>query len=275
MDIVEQVRQNLKDALRYIRDRVVGDIELGMILGSGLGHVVDAVESPKVFSYDDIPHFPHSTVEGHTGNLVIGKLGDKRVAVMQGRFHYYEGYTSAGIATPIRVLHGLGAKALVVTCAAGGMRSDFSAGDVMAITDHVNMLGTNPLVGPNDPEMGPRFVDMSEAYDREFLETARAAAKDLKIDLREGVYVSVLGPSYETPAELRFLSTIADAVGMSTVPEVIVARHLGMRVLGLALITNIPNAKHKTSHDEVLATAQKSSEKFSRLVVNIVQNIKL
>lgn len=274
MDKVEQVRQNVNDALRYIKDRTTGEVDVGIILGSGLGKLADAVEYPSIFAYNDIPHFPKPTTEGHAGNLVIGNLSGKRVAIMQGRFHYYEGYTSVGVSFPVRVLRGLGAKVLIVTCAAGGLRSDLMAGDIMAIVDHVNCMGTNPLVGPNDNEIGPRFVDMSQAYDEGLLDVARSAAAEKNIELKEGVYVAVLGPTYETPAEIRFLSTVADAVGMSTVPEVIVAKHAGMRVLGLAVITNVPGKKHDISHEEVLTEAKKSSDKLIELIISVLKGIK-
>jgi len=273
MDLVEQIRQNLKETLRYLSDRTVGSVDYGIILGSGLGRLVDVMEASKIFPYEEIPHFPRPTIEGHAGNLVIGKLAGKRVAVMQGRFHYYEGYTSVGISFPIRVLRGLGAKTLIVTCAAGGLRPHFKQGDIMAITDHVNFMGVNPLVGPNDDELGPRFVDMSEAYDPGLLKAVKSAAAQEGIDLREGVYVGVMGPSYETPAETRFLSTVGDAVGMSTVPEVIVARHSGMSVMGLGVITNVSNAEHKVSHEEVLIEAQKASDKLIGLIIKVLENI--
>jgi purine-nucleoside phosphorylase len=273
MDIVEQVRQNLKDTIRYIADRTSAAAEVGVILGSGLGAVVDSVHNAKVFPYRELPHFPKSTIEGHAGNLAIGSLSGKRVAIMQGRFHYYEGYTSTGIAFPIRVLQSLGIKTLIVTCAAGALNSQFKAGDIMAITDHVNLMGNNPLVGPNDDEFGPRFVDMTEAYNGSLLCAARDVAKEQEIELREGVYVGVLGPSYETPAEIGFLGTIGDAVGMSTVPEVIVARHAGIDVLGLAAITNSPNHDQAISHDEVLASAQQSSKLMSMLIIDILGRI--
>ncbi|HZD58946.1 MAG TPA: purine-nucleoside phosphorylase [Anaerolineae bacterium] len=272
MDLVEQVRQNLKEALRHINGTVNG-ADIGIILGSGLGRLVDAVEGPKIFPYDDIPHFPRSTTKGHAGNLVVGELAGKKVAIMQGRFHFYEGYTSAGISFPIRILKGLGVNKLIVTCAAGGLRPDLRQGDIMAITDQINLMGVNPLIGPNDDELGPRFVDMTEAYDSGLLATARAIAAQEGIDLRGGVYVGVLGPSYETPAEIRLLSTFADAVGMSTVPEVIVARHSGMRVLGFAIITNVPGSERKLSHDEVLTQAQKSSDKLLKLIIGTLENI--
>lgn len=273
MDIVEQVRQNLKDALRYIKDRTTGTVDIGIILGSGLGSLVDSIENPQVFPYNEIPHFPKSTTQGHAGNLVIGKLAGKRVAIMQGRFHLYEGYTSSGIAFPIRVLNGLGADTVIVTCAAGGLRTDLNAGDIMAITDYVNLMGTNPLIGPNDEQFGPRFVDMSEAFDKGLLDVVKNAAQEEGINLKEGVYVAVLGPSYETPAEIKFMRTIGDAVGMSMVPEVIVARHLGMKVLGLAVITNTPQAKHKLSHEEVLVAAQKASDELIKLILRALEDM--
>lgn len=273
MDLIEQIRQNLKEALRYINDRVYGEVDVGIILGSGLGDLVDAVEEPSILPYSEIPHFPRATTKGHVGNLVIGTIAGKRVAIMQGRFHYYEGYTSAGVSFPVRVLKGLRAKTLIVTCAAGGLRPGLKPGDIMAITDQVNMMGTNPLVGPNDEECGPRFVDMTDAYNSRLLSIADNAAAQEGIDLKKGVYVGVLGPPYETPAEVRFLSTIADAVGMSTVPEVIVARYLGIDVLGLAVITNTPDAHYNVSHEEVLAEAQRSSGKLIKLMLRVLQNL--
>lgn len=271
MDLTEQIRQNTKDIIRFLTDRTVGKVDIGVVLGSGLGELADEVEYPKVFAYNEIPHFPKSTTQGHAGNLVVGMLAGKRVGIAQGRFHYYEGYTSAGVSLPVRILHGLGAKILIVTCAAGGLRADLRAGDLMAITDHVNMMGVNPLVGQNDDSLGPRFVDMSEAYDKGLLRLAKDASKKEGVDLKEGVYIAMLGPTYETPAEARFLSKIGDAVGMSTVPEVIVARYLGMRVLGIAVITNTHDAKHKLSHSEVLAEAHKASKKLIRLIKDILQ----
>lgn len=273
MDLIEQVRLNIKDALKFLTDRTDGGVDVGIVLGSGLGRLVDTVECPKVFAYSEIPHFPKSTTQGHAGNLVIGTIADKKVAIMQGRFHYYEGYTSAAVSFPIRVLGDLGVKILIVTCAAGSLRLDLKVGDVMAITDHVNLMGVNPLIGPNDDEAGPRFVDMSEAYDKNLLKIAEDSARGEGIDLKKGVYVALTGPTYETPAEVRFLSAIGNAVGMSTVPEVIVANYLGMRVLGLAVITNMPEAKHKLSHDEVLVEAQRASDKLIKLIIDILDKV--
>jgi purine-nucleoside phosphorylase len=275
MDIIEQVRQNIKDTLRYITDRTTGGAQVGIILGSGLGGVVDAVQGQRVFPYSDLPHFPKSTTEGHAGNLVLGTLSGKRVALMQGRFHYYEGYTSAGIAFPIRVLRALGIKVLIVTCAAGALNSDYKTGDIMAITDHVNLMGNNPLAGSNDNEIGPRFLDMTEAYDKSLLNVAESASRERGIDLKKGVYAGVLGPSYETPAEVRFLSTIADAVGMSTVPEVTVARHSGISVLGLAVITNTQNHDRGISHQEVLDAARRSSDMLSGMIIDVLERISI
>ncbi|MDI6815987.1 MAG: purine-nucleoside phosphorylase [Actinomycetota bacterium] len=273
MELVEQLRRNLKETLRYIKERVAGTVDIGIILGSGLGGLVDEVENAKSFTYDELPHFPRPTTEGHFGNLVIGMLAGKRVAVMQGRFHYYEGYTSAGISYPVRVLSGLGAKTLIVTCAAGGLNQDFTQGDIMAIKDHINMMPTNPLVGANDDEIGPRFLDMTEAYNSEYLALARRVSETEGIPLKEGVYVGLLGPAYETPAEIKYYSTMADAVGMSTVPEVLTARHAGLDVLGFAVITNVSGGQHKVSHEEVITAAQKSSESLIRLIIKVLEKM--
>ncbi|MEW5705420.1 MAG: purine-nucleoside phosphorylase [Actinomycetota bacterium] len=272
MDIIEQVRQNTKDATKFIKDRIVGEFDIGIILGSGLGKLVEGVQQAEVLPYSEIPHFPKSMVPGHAGNLVLGNLAGKSVAIMQGRFHYYEGYTSAGVTFPIRILKGLGVKKLIVTCAAGGLRADLQAGDIVEIIDHINLMGTNPLVGPNDEELGPRFLDMCGAYDKELREIAQAVARQQGINLKKGVYVSVLGPTYETPAELRFLSSIADLVGMSTVPEVIMARYLGIRVLGLAVVTNVPDKGCNISHEEVLKEAEKASDKLIKLIIGFLSH---
>jgi len=273
MELVEQLRRNLKETLRYLKERVAGTVDIGIILGSGLGGLVDEVENAKRFTYDELPHFPRPTTEGHFGNLVIGMLAGKRVAVMQGRFHYYEGYTSAGISYPVRVLSGLGAKTLIVTCAAGGLNRDFAQGDIMAIRDHVNMMPTNPLMGANDDEIGPRFLDMTEAYNSEYLALAHRVSEAEGIPLKEGVYVGLLGPAYETPAEIKYYSTMADAVGMSTVPEVLIARHAGLDVLGFAVITNVSGGRHTVSHEEVIAAARKSSESLVRLIIKVIEKM--
>jgi len=238
--------------------RTVYRPRIALILGSGLGGLADAVEQPVCLPYTDLPNWPVSTVQGHKGQLVFGLLEGKEVVVMQGRAHYYEGYSMSQVTLPVRVFQRLGVDTLLVTNAAGGVNQNFSPGDLMLITDHLNLIGmagNNPLRGPNLDEFGPRFPDMSRVYDRGLLELARQAAVKHAITLREGVYVGLSGPSFETPADLRFLKAIgADAVGMSTVPEVTVARHGGMRVLGISGISNKANLDGDTltTHQEVL-----------------------
>lgn len=238
--------------------------KIGLILGSGLNPLARSVEGGITIPYGEIPHFPAATVQGHIGRLIIGWLEGQIVAVMQGRAHYYEGYSMAEVTFPVRVMQVLGVESLIVTNAAGGLNPEFQAGDVMLITDHINLIGMaglNPLRGPNLDEFGPRFPDMSEAYDRHLQELARQVATEANVPLREGVYICLAGPSFETPADLRFLRLIgADAVGMSTVPEVTIARHGGTRVLGLSGISNVavmegvPPAE--TTHEEVLEAGQ-------------------
>ncbi|MBO8168246.1 MAG: purine-nucleoside phosphorylase [Thermoanaerobacteraceae bacterium] len=249
---------------------------IGLILGSGLGVLAEEIANAKKYAYEDIPHFPVSTVEGHAGQLVCGDLGGKTVIAMQGRFHYYEGYSLTEVTYPVRVMRELGIETLIITNAAGGINPEFKAGDLMLIADHINLMGANPLRGPNVDRQGPRFPDMTEAYAPELRELARQIAGELGYSLQEGVYVAVFGPSYETSAEIRFLRTIgADAVGMSTVPEVIVARHAGIKVLGISCITNMAaGLGHKPlSHDEVMETAEKTKSKFSKLVHEVVRRI--
>jgi purine-nucleoside phosphorylase len=245
-------------------------------LGSGLGALADAVQADASLPYDDIPHFPSPTVEGHHGRLFVGTLEGRAVAVLQGRAHFYEGRSMAEVAFPVRVLRALGAQTLIVTNAAGGLNRHFRAGDLMVIADHINFMGTNPLVGPNEEELGPRFPDMSEPYDRELIALAEAAALELGIPLRKGVYIGVTGPSYETPAELRMMARWgADAVGMSTVHEVITARHMKMRVLAISAITDMATGEghEKVTHEDVLAAAKRVEPEFVRLVRRIVQRL--
>lgn len=249
--------------------------QISVILGSGLGSLADEVDVDQVIPYEDIPDFPVSTVPGHAGYLILGSLLGKKVVVMKGRFHYYEGYPMERIALPIRVLNALGAKALIVTNAAGGLNPDFDPGDVMLITDHINMMGANPLMGPNDAEIGPRFPDLTYAYPPDLQALALNVAERNKITLRQGVYVAVHGPSFETKAERRFLRVAGgDAVGMSTVPEVIVAHHAGMRVLGFSAVTNIATGEPDQppdSHDHVLKMAQVAGEKLVTLVRQVIK----
>jgi purine-nucleoside phosphorylase len=249
--------------------------KLGVILGSGLGSFADGIENPTAIAYSDLPDFPHSSVVGHSGRLVLGTRGGVPIVAMQGRVHFYEGYQPWQVAFPARVLCRLGIKALLVTNAAGGIKAGFKAGDLMAMTDHLNLSGYNPLVGKNDDTLGPRFPDMSHAYDPQLLEVLRGAAKKEKVALREGVYVCLSGPSYETPAEIRMLRTLgADAVGMSTVPEVLVASHMGVKVAGISCITNLAAGigTHKLSHEEVSQTADMVKDVFTRLLARFLDD---
>ena len=236
------LREQIDESIVYIRKHTKVRPEIGIILGTGLGGLVSEIRKEIVLDYDEIPHFPISTVESHHGKLIFGKLAGKKIVAMQGRFHYYEGYTMQQVTFPVRVMSyklGLGVKTLLISNAAGGMNPEFRRGDLMLINDHINLQGDNPLIGPNDDELGPRFPDMSEPYSRELIKLAEKIAMDLKINVQRGVFVAVQGPNLETRAEYKFLRGIgADAVGMSTVPETIVAVHMGMRVLGISIITD-------------------------------------
>lgn len=264
-EIAEKVRKQIK-----IQPQV------GMILGSGLNGLADSVQKPVFIPYSDLPNFPISTVHGHVGRFVIGELEGKPVMVMQGRIHYYEGYTMGQITLPVRVMQRLGIPSLFVTNAAGGVHPDFAPGDVMLITDQLNLMGMsglNPLMGPNLDEIGPRFPDMSMAYDREYFDLARKVARENGIKLQEGVYAGLSGPSFESPADLRFLRLAgADAVGMSTVPEVIIARHGGMRVLGLSGISNKANLDGSTitTHEEVIEAGKIITPKIEKIVRGVL-----
>jgi purine-nucleoside phosphorylase len=227
-----------QEAADYLSSRIIGHPETAIILGSGLGSLADQIEEAVVIPYAEIPHFMHSTATGHKGNLICGKLGQKQVLAMQGRFHYYEGYSMQQVTFPIRVMKLLGIKNLLVSNAAGGINNTFKVGDMMIIRDHINMM-PNPLIGPNNELFGTRFPDMTRAYDRDFIRLVEEIADSLQIRLKKGVYVGLTGPSFETPAEYAFYGKVGgDAIGMSTVPEVIVARHAGIRVFGMSVITN-------------------------------------
>jgi purine-nucleoside phosphorylase len=262
-----------------IRSKVADLPRVGLILGSGLGGLADTVENATIIPYDQLPNWPVSTVIGHSGRLVVGPLEGQQVMVMQGRTHYYEGYSMSHIGFPIRVMQRLGIEILVVTNAAGGVNQNFQPGDVMLITDHLNLIGMgglNPLRGPNIEELGPRFPDMSQVYDRELCDFARQEAKERDILLREGVYVSLAGPSFETPADLRYLSGIgADAVGMSTVPEATVAHHGGTRVLGFSGITNKANLDGSTitTHEEVLEAGERIVPQLLALIRGVLRRL--
>ncbi|MGE5775194.1 MAG: purine-nucleoside phosphorylase [Chloroflexota bacterium] len=269
--------EQIDQAADAIRKRTSYRPRVGLILGSGLNSLADSVKEPDILPYADLPNWPVSTVEGHVGQLVIGELEGQPVLVMQGRIHFYEGYSMSQITLPVRVMLRLGLEMMFVTNAAGGVNPDFAPGDVMLITDHLNlvgMTGANPLMGPNIDELGPRFPDMSQAYDRKLMETARQVAGKENISLREGVYCALSGPSFEGPADLRFLRIAgADAVGMSTVPEVIVARHGGMRVLGFSGISNKANLDGSTvtTHQEVIEAGKVITPKMEKIIRGVLR----
>lgn len=266
----------LRESVDFIKRKAGFRPEIGLILGSGLGIIAAEVEDRKTIHYAEIPNFPISTVEGHEGQLVFGHLAGKQVMLMQGRFHFYEGYSIEQVVFPVRVMHMLGIQTLIVTNAAGGVNQNFAAGDLMLITDHINMMGANPLIGPNYDDLGPRFPDMSEAYNKELLGIAEKVAGSEGLNYQKGVYVGLTGPSYETPSEIKYLRVIGgDAVGMSTVPEVIVANHAGMKVLGISCITNMAAGvlPKKLSHDEVMETADRVRDQFITLVKGILKEV--
>ncbi len=270
------LRQQIDHAAADVRGKTQLRPTVAIILGSGLGALADHIEAEVVVPYAEIPGFPRSTVEGHAGRLILGHLEGKPVVAMQGRVHFYEGYTQADVVFPLRVMHALGTGTLFVSNAAGGINREWYRGDLMVITDHINFTGSNPLIGPNDPALGPRFPDMSQAYDPQLIALAEGAALAEGIPLRKGIYVGVHGPSYETRAELRMLGGWgADAVGMSTVPEVIAARHLGMRVLGITAITDMVTGEQvlPVTHDEVIRAAEEIEPKFIRLVRRIMRDL--
>lgn len=270
------LKQQIEQAVSVVRARVSLAPQVAIILGSGLGALAGEIRADAVIPYGEIPGFPRSTVEGHAGNLIIGRLEGKAVAAMQGRAHLYEGYSLAEVVFPVRVMRALGARVLLVSNAAGGINRLWSSGDLMIIADHINFMGSNPLMGPNDPDLGPRFPDMSRAYALELIALAERAALAEGIAVRKGVYAGVHGPSYETPAELRMLRGWgADAVGMSTVPEVIAARHMGVQVLGISAITDMATGEQiKTvTHEDVIAVAREIEPKFIRLVKRIVREM--
>jgi purine-nucleoside phosphorylase len=266
----------LQETLAAIREHTSEIYPIGIILGTGLGGLVKEIDERLEIDYADIPHFPLSTVESHQGKLIFGKLGGKNVVAMQGRFHYYEGYTMQQITYPERVMKMLGVETLLVSNACGGMNPFYRRGDVMLIADHINLLGDNPLIGKNADEFGPRFPDMSEAYSKELIALAERIALENKIHVHKGVFVAVPGPNLETRAEYRFLRGIgADAVGMSTVPECIVANHMGMKVLGISIITDecFPDALKPVSLEEVIAAANEAEPKMSLIMKEVVKSL--
>lgn len=270
--------ERIEEAADVVRDRIDVVPDVAVILGTGLGGLAERIESPVAIGYADIPGFPLSTVESHTGRLLCGKLSGRAVVAMQGRFHRYEGYSLQQVTFPVRVMRALGARALVVSNACGGMNPLWQLGDLMLIADHINLLGDNPLIGPNDERLGPRFPDMSDAYDVTLRAIARSEATRRGITLREGVYVAVTGPNLETKAEYRMLRGLgADVVGMSTVPEVIVAVHAGMRVLGLSIITDLclPDALEPASVERIIAVARDAEPRLTALIAAVLERAAL
>ncbi|MED4532281.1 purine-nucleoside phosphorylase [Metabacillus fastidiosus] len=266
----------IQETVSYLLSKYKITPKIGLILGSGLGILADEIENAVKVPYDQIPNFPVSTVEGHAGQLVFGKLMGADVVAMQGRFHFYEGYSMEKVTFPVRVMKELGVEILIVTNAAGGINESFEPGDLMIITDHINNMGTNPLIGPNDAKLGVRFPDLSEAYNKELRKIAKEVSMELNINIQEGVYVANTGPTYETPAEIRALRILGgDAVGMSSVPEVIVARHSNIKVLGISCISNMAAGilDQPLSHDEVIETTEKVRENFLNLVKRTVEKI--
>jgi purine-nucleoside phosphorylase len=283
MEELYPLRQQVEVAAATVRQAMGEDLQpaVGLVLGSGLSSLAEEVADPVVLDYHDIPNFPQSTISGHAGRLVMGTLQGKQLVVMQGRTHYYEGYSIQQVTLPIRVLRLLGVDTLILTNAAGGLNPGFQAGDLMLIVDHINLLGmagVNPLRGPNDPQWGPRFPDMSRAYDRQLRSLTEKVAQEAGLPLQQGVYICLAGPTFETPADARFLRLIgADAVGMSTVPETIVARHGGMRVLGISGISNMVvdqvDTEGEASHEEVLEAGRALVPRLSTLIRGVLARL--
>ncbi len=264
----------IEETLTYLKKHITTSPETAIILGTGLGNLVNDIEVELEIPYDRIPHFPVSTVEGHSGKFILGKLGGKEILAMQGRFHFYEGYSMQQVTFPIRVMKALGIKTLFVSNAAGGINPTFEIGDLMMITDHINRFPEHPLRGKNHNELGPRFPDMSDAYSRRLRTLAKTIAQELGINLKEGVYVGTSGPTYETPAEYRFFRIIGgDAVGMSTVPEVIVAKHTGMEVFAISVITDlgVEGLVEEVSHEEVQRAALAAQPKMTAIMRTLIQ----
>jgi purine-nucleoside phosphorylase len=266
----------IHNSVEYLKKATDFQPEIGIILGTGLGGLVDEIKTEKSISYKDIPNFPVSTVEGHQGKLIFGLLGNKKVIAMQGRFHFYEGYTMSQIVFPIRVMKFLGINKLIVSNASGGVNPNFEIGDIMIINDHINLFPTNPLIGPNIEELGTRFPDMSDAYDENLIALAKSLSKNLNIKTVNGVYAGLTGPTLETPAEYSYIRKIgADAVGMSTVPEVIAARHMQIPCFGLSIITDlgVPGKIVKVTHQDVQNVASKAEQNLTKLIKKLLESI--
>jgi purine-nucleoside phosphorylase len=273
---MSDLKRKIIESVKYVEKQLKSEPTIGIILGTGLGGLADEIKKKTTIDYGDIPHFPLSTVESHHGKLILGNLGGKNVVAMQGRFHFYEGYSMEQITLPVRVMKFLGAKVLIVSNAAGGLNPNFRRGDIMMIVDHINLLGQNPLIGPNDDSIGPRFPDMSEPYSKELIGIAMQAALDDKIRVERGVFAAMTGPSLETRAEYRFLRQIgADAIGMSTVPEDIVAVHMGMKVCGFSVITDecFPDSLVPADVNEIIRVAKETEPKLTKLMKAVVERI--
>ena len=275
-NIIEQARNQRAEAASFIKERLPIEPEYLLILGTGLGQLAEEMTVELELPYEEIPHFPVSTVESHAGKLLMGNLGGKSVMAMQGRFHYYEGYSMNQIVFPVRIAKMLGIQTLLVSNACGGLNPNYERGDIMLINDHINFLGDNPLIGPNDPNLGPRFPDMSQPYTERLLSTAKQVALDEDIKIHQGVYLAVSGPMLETKAEYRYMRQLgADVVGMSTVPEVIAAIHMSMEVLGISVITDecFPDSLEPVSLDDVLEAAAMAEPHLTRIVVGVLERL--
>lgn len=266
----------IKETVAFIKEKVNFDPEIGIVLGTGLGGLISEIKIEKTLSYEEIPNFPVSTVESHSGELIFGTIGGKKVVVMRGRFHFYEGYSLQEVTFPIRVFKLLGVEKLLISNASGGVNPAYEIGEIMIINDHINLFPGNPLIGPNLDELGPRFPDMSDPYDKEMIATAINVAKDLGIRVAQGVYLGLTGPTLETPAEYKYVRVLgADAVGMSTVPEVIVARHMEMPVFGVSIVTDlgVPGKIKKVSVADVIAVASKQEPKMTQIMKELINRI--
>lgn len=270
------LKRQITEARNHVRGKTKVKPDVAIILGTGLGKLAKAIKQPVRIPFNEIPHFPTSTVLGHSGELVIGNLSGKKVVAMSGRVHFYEGYSMQEVCFPLRVMKHLGAKTLLVSNAVGGMNPYYERGDIVIIEDHINLMGDNPLIGPNDDSIGTRFPDMSEPYTRKLIELTEKVALDLKIKVHKGVFVGVAGPNLETRAEYRFLRAIgSDTVGMSTVPEVIVAVHMRMKVLGLSVVTDLclPDALEPASHIRIMKAAERAEPKLTKLVKEVLRKL--
>jgi len=276
MNSMSPLKRKMKESIQAISRDIRGKRSVGIILGTGLGGLTRQISQKREIPYERIPHFPKTTALTHAGKLIFGKIGKTSVVAMEGRFHYYEGYSLEEVTYPVRVMHQLGCRQLIISNASGGLNPAFSEGDLMMISDHINLMGVNPLVGPNEDWLGVRFPDMSEPYDQKMMRVMEKVARSLRLKLHQGVYVGVTGPNLETRAEYRFLRMIgADAVGMSTIPEVIVARHCGIRVLGISCITDLclPDALKPVNIERIIRTAKQAEPKLTQVITHLIRHL--